>query len=283
MLEFGASFRKARESRNVSLDKIAVETRISTRFLLAIENEQFEVLPGGIFNRGFIRTYAERLGLDPKQSIAAYEKLSRAADQEPVAQEAVIGRGRTTKVPVYFVAGAGLLILVFVFYINGRQSRSALVTANPPVAEASAPKPEEKPAPEVVANPEPAPAVPAAPIAVPVATPATAPPSRTPAAPQAQSAAVSKAPVVIELEVRETSWIKLAADGTTLVSSEILQPGTVRRYTANNSMDISIGNAGGVTLRVNGQAVSSLGKSGQVRELNITPKTSAASLAYASR
>ena len=275
MLEFGASFRKARESRNVSLDKIAVETRISTRFLLAIENEQFELLPGGIFNRGFIRTYAERLGLDPEESIAAYEKLSRAAEQEPEAQEAVIGRGRTTKVPVYFVAGTGLLILVIVFYVNSGHSRQALVTANPPVAEASAPKPDETPAPEAVANAEPAPAVAAPqPTATPPATPTAKPPA---------PAAVSNAPVVVEMEVREESWIKLAADGTTLVSSEILRVGTVRRYTANTSMDISIGNAGGVTLRVNGQAVSSLGKSGQVRELNITPKTSAASLAYASR
>jgi cytoskeletal protein RodZ len=56
MSEFGARFKKARESQNISLDRIAVETCISTRFLRAIEDEQFEALPGGIFNRGFIRT-----------------------------------------------------------------------------------------------------------------------------------------------------------------------------------------------------------------------------------
>src|SRR5215510_9864137 len=82
MTEFGASFKKAREARGVSLDEIAIETRISTRFLLAIENEDFRLLFGGIFNRGFIRTYAERVGLDPERAVADYERLAQAADSE---------------------------------------------------------------------------------------------------------------------------------------------------------------------------------------------------------
>src|SRR6266571_5129207 len=64
MSNFGASFKKARESKGISLERIAAETRISTRFLLAIENEEFNLLPGGIFNRGFVRTYAEKVGLE---------------------------------------------------------------------------------------------------------------------------------------------------------------------------------------------------------------------------
>src|SRR5882672_8619384 len=75
MSNFGASFKKARESKGISLERIAAETRISTRFLLAIENEEFNLLPGGIFNRGFVRTYAEKVGLDPDQSVADYERL----------------------------------------------------------------------------------------------------------------------------------------------------------------------------------------------------------------
>ena len=72
MTNFGSSFKKARDSKGISLDQIALETRISTRFLAAIENEEFHVLPGGIFNRGFIRTFAERIGLDPDQAVADY-------------------------------------------------------------------------------------------------------------------------------------------------------------------------------------------------------------------
>jgi hypothetical protein len=83
---------------------------------------------------------------------------------------------------------------------------------------------------------------------------------------------------VIELEVREESWFKLSSDGSDVVTSEVLPPGTTRRYTAATSMNVSIGNAAGVALRVNGQPVSSLGRSGQVRNITITPTTSAASL-----
>src|SRR5262245_34250843 len=75
MTDFGSSFKKARESMGVSLDQIALETRISSRFLLAIENEEFRILPGGIFNRGFIRAYAKHVGLDPDKAVAEYENL----------------------------------------------------------------------------------------------------------------------------------------------------------------------------------------------------------------
>src|SRR6266852_9838125 len=82
MANFGASFKQARESKGVSLDQIAGETRISTRFLQAIENEEFNLLPGGIFNRGFVRTYAQKVGLDPDQSVLDYERLVQS--QEPL-------------------------------------------------------------------------------------------------------------------------------------------------------------------------------------------------------
>src|SRR5438046_10439079 len=75
MTNFGTSFKRAREAKGISLDQIASETRISTRFLLAIEKEEFHLLPGGIFNRGFIRAYAEKVGLDPNQAVADYERL----------------------------------------------------------------------------------------------------------------------------------------------------------------------------------------------------------------
>src|SRR5215475_8567785 len=83
MTGFGESFKKAREALGVSLNQIAIETRISTRFLLAIENEEFRNLPGGIFNRGFIRAYAQRVGIDADQAVADYERLAQAGDDAP--------------------------------------------------------------------------------------------------------------------------------------------------------------------------------------------------------
>ncbi len=136
MLEFGTSFRKSRESLNLSIDKIAEETRISSRFLEAIENERFDLLPGGIFTRGFIRTYAVRLGLDPEEAIRGYEKLFLAEEAEPVHQETERVRGKTTKIPVYYVALAGLLILVVIFYFLTRHKEPPSVKANSVIAEA---------------------------------------------------------------------------------------------------------------------------------------------------
>src|SRR4249920_2140536 len=82
MANFGDSFRKARESHGLSVAQIAVETRISARFLEAIENEHFQLLPGGIFNRGFIRTYAARVGLDADAAIKEYEQLLNVQQPE---------------------------------------------------------------------------------------------------------------------------------------------------------------------------------------------------------
>jgi cytoskeleton protein RodZ len=75
---FGEHLRRERELRGVSLEEIAAATRISTRFLEALENEQWDRLPGGAFNRGFIRSIARFLGMDEDGLVAeyAYERKS---------------------------------------------------------------------------------------------------------------------------------------------------------------------------------------------------------------
>jgi len=69
---FGESLKREREMRGVTLDEISAATRIATRFLQAIENEQWEQLPGGVFNRGFVRAVARYLGLDEENIVAEY-------------------------------------------------------------------------------------------------------------------------------------------------------------------------------------------------------------------
>jgi cytoskeletal protein RodZ len=69
---FGARLRQQRESRGVSLEAISSATRISVRSLEAIENNQWDRLPGGVFNRGFIRSIGRFLGLDEKALLAEY-------------------------------------------------------------------------------------------------------------------------------------------------------------------------------------------------------------------
>ena len=65
MGSFGGRLQREREMRGISLDEIAEATKIGTRSLHALETEDFEKLPGGIFNKGFVRAYAKFLGIDP--------------------------------------------------------------------------------------------------------------------------------------------------------------------------------------------------------------------------
>jgi cytoskeleton protein RodZ len=69
---FGEHLKREREMRGVSLDEICTATRIATRFLEAMENEEWERLPGGVFNRGFVRAVARYLGLDEDGLVAEY-------------------------------------------------------------------------------------------------------------------------------------------------------------------------------------------------------------------
>jgi cytoskeleton protein RodZ len=73
---FGDRLRREREMRGVTLDEIAESTKISKRSLQALEEDDFDLLPGGIFNKGFIRAYARYLGIDEDQAVADYVAAS---------------------------------------------------------------------------------------------------------------------------------------------------------------------------------------------------------------
>lgn len=72
MTSFGENLRQARTARNITLQEIAASTKISTRALQALEDEHFEQLPGGIFNKGFVRAYARYVGIDEEKALAEY-------------------------------------------------------------------------------------------------------------------------------------------------------------------------------------------------------------------
>jgi cytoskeleton protein RodZ len=248
MSNFGSSFKRARESAGLPLEKIAAETRISTRFLAAIENEDFHLLPGGVFNRGFIRSFAERVGLNPDQALADYDRISSAVE-EPVEVLRNVERAsmRKSERSLYPIAAGLLVILIVVFYVvtrngsAGSDEEAIPVPASPPAA-AIAPVAPPSP-PVVVTAPEPEP---------------VAPPVETP-------------PLVLDLDIKDLSWIKIITDGTVALSDN-LQPGSKHHFTAKSSIDVMIGNAGGASLTINGREVGAVGKSGEVRQLTITPE-----------
>src|SRR3954452_21787990 len=79
MASFGERLKREREMRNVSLEEIAESTKIGKRNLLALGPEEFNKLPGGIFNKGFVRAYAKYLGLDEDQALTDFLAAENAA------------------------------------------------------------------------------------------------------------------------------------------------------------------------------------------------------------
>jgi cytoskeleton protein RodZ len=81
---FGERLRREREMRGISLDEIGAATKIGTRSLKALEDEDFKKLPGGIFNKGFVRAYAKFLGINEEQAVADY--LAACGESEETAE-----------------------------------------------------------------------------------------------------------------------------------------------------------------------------------------------------
>lgn len=251
MTNFGASFKKARESKGISLEKIAAETRISTRFLTAIENEDFHLLPGGIFNRGFVRAYAEKVGLDPVQAIADYERLAEV--REPIETETVASVEPTRVERHLYPLAIGILALVIViFYAVTRDpsSKTQSPIATPPT---------------IVTPPATQP---------PATQPSQVEPPSTPPQTTAAAAEPEAAPgdgLTLDIEAHAQTWVRVITDGKSN-PGEILEPGMTRKFTAQTAIRIGVGNAGGLTLKLNSQPMKPLGKSGQIRQVTITPE-----------
>src|SRR5260370_4909504 len=77
--EFGEKFRKERERRGLTFDDVSNVTKINSRMLKAIEAEHLDQLPGGVFNKGFVRAYAKHLGLNDEEAITEYLAVLREA------------------------------------------------------------------------------------------------------------------------------------------------------------------------------------------------------------
>src|ERR1700724_4667828 len=101
---FGELLKREREMREVSLNDVTVATRIAPRFLEAMENEDWEKLPGGVFNRGFVRSVARYLGLDEEGLLAEYDMAHGTQEQASPPREEF----RIPSPPKWVPVGAGL-------------------------------------------------------------------------------------------------------------------------------------------------------------------------------
>jgi cytoskeletal protein RodZ len=107
---FGERLKRERELREVSLGEVGKGTRIAERFLQALENEQWDRLPAGVFGRGFVRSIARYLGLSEEDLLAEYD-LARGESANPAAQRP---EERIPSPPKWIPAVAALAIAVLV-------------------------------------------------------------------------------------------------------------------------------------------------------------------------
>jgi cytoskeleton protein RodZ len=291
--DFGAHLRQAREARGTTLKQIATATKISVHALEALERNDTSRLPGGIFTRAFVRSYAKEVGLDPDRTLQAF--VARFPDE--AAPEAVDDRlerggylpdalrpGHSPLSVLSLVVSVGLLVVFFLVF--GRlfskspptsTTTSAVATPNRPARPASSSRDAAgRPPSSGTLSQTAAPAVSGeARTEVPGQSPASAPPlpagaGRGEPAPSATGgAAVADAggPVnaALRMEIAATGpcWVSATMDGTRTFVRQ-LATGDRAELRADLAIVIRVGDAGSFTFTLNGAPGRSLGGHGAV-------------------
>jgi cytoskeleton protein RodZ len=260
----GGHLRALREAKGSSLEDMARSTRVGIRHLEALEEERLTDLPSPVFVRGFIRAYCGFLREAPDEVLAHYEALAgeRAAAQAANAPP----RPRTTWASSSVVVGLALLVIlgIALILINLTVKRTSGTSVAAPNSEVSATMPTPAPAP-LAAAPAPAEA-PRSPTASPppvVAPPASAPavaPAPTPAPAVARSV---PGPHRLTIKAVDATWIRVQPDEGR-ATEELLPAGASREWSAERRFLVTIGNAGGVEVALNGRILSPLGPKGTV-------------------
>lgn len=256
--------------RGVTLEEISDATKIAVRTLQALEADHFEKLPGGIFTRSFIRTYAKYLGLDEEAVMAEFQlvapatqqtDLRRISQQRPAPSKEG-SRMRLAGLMVVLVLGAGGYGLYrYAHHFLWHQpdaGRPVAQTVPPPSSTMS---PLESPATSTVPG-----AAAAAPSKEPVpggeGSQGAVGPSGT-AAPSADQ------PLVLQVAATERSWVGVEADGKP-VSQRIMEANEIQTFRAKTSFDVITGNAQGIILTLNGRTLDPLGHGGEIKKVHLT-------------
>jgi len=259
-LRFGDTLRDARLSAGRELEEVAGATRVAVRFLQALEAEDWSALPEGVIGRGFVRLVARELGLPVEETLRRYRE---ARGDEALAKHVVPGETEW-KVDFRRERGPGPVLLTTLFLLGAALGiwvwSPWSVDIVPPVTDeplavvdALTPPADEAPgpAPEVPASQEPeVPQAPAADAAVPAASPSPPP------------AEVHR----LEILAVEKVWVRTAVDGGR-PRDRLLQPGQQEVLEAREVATVRLGNAGGVRLSWDGEALKVPGAPGQVTTL----------------
>ncbi|MCL2877401.1 MAG: DUF4115 domain-containing protein [Acidobacteria bacterium] len=284
MESIASKLRAKRESLNISLEQISKDTRISLHHLESLENGRYDGLPGGMYNRAILRSYCDELGLDKNEILQCYDAEIVPRQEKPAATPFI---PPPSKIKAHTVA---VWSLIFIFCIGLFLSREWIVSALSPYFSSdygrpsSGLSPERSSAPAKTVNMD---------TTAKAATGAQTATVHTETAPAVSTGGDDKAfealpertaqsaraagnanaqPLRLEIVGREECWLSINSDESGAVT-KTLSPGDVEFFTAARTISLIVGNAGGISLRINDHTAKALGQSGQVVRLTIDKDT----------
>jgi cytoskeleton protein RodZ len=259
---FGENLKREREMRGVSLEEISAATRIATRFLKAIENEQWEQLPGGVFNRGFVRAVAHYLGLDEESTVAEYALAVNDRPSVPVwtgrppavaPDRPWLGWVLAAVIVAALIAGSWFVIKQILAWRAARHAvRSTAMIAAAPPAILKLPAVSKPAAASNETALDPAPGY--------VPVPPAAPDSADPAL------------LVLKVETGKKTRVTIRADAVQIFNGT-LKAGENRVFSAKDRFDVSARDAGSLLLELNGKTLAPIGPPGKAGNVTVTRET----------
>lgn len=248
---FGERLKRERELRGVSRDEVCAATRITSRYLEALENEQWETLPGGVFNRGFVRAVARFLGLDEDDLLAEYDaamneqKPERIPIATTLAQVPTKKKSRTLLRLASFCAILALLGATWLGWTwRYKFARQRKIQPASEQATAVAEDPRFNGAPDLAVSTE---------------RPSTLP----------ENATENQPALKLKIEAGKETSVSVSADGNKVFEGDMIA-GQSRTFTAQAAIDISAKDAGALLLELNGQTLAPLGPPGQPGNATLT-------------
>lgn len=243
MPALGEEFRAAREARGLSLSDVAEHIHIRATYLEAVENEEWATIGAPVYIRGFIRTYARFLGIDPEHVVEAFNQVVPSAPPTKQLGMPPVGVAEPRRGPsvwVWIAAAVAIALVAYVGYGYYQLKAGTPAPAASPLAATSA--------------------APAATVAAPAAS--------TPPAPEPAPARQA-----ISVRLTQVSWLRVSVDGNVVVEGEF-PAGTVRDFHGKH-VHMIVGNAGGVEVATPGHPAKVLGAPGEVveRDYTLTGKT----------
>ena len=266
---FGESLKREREMRGVTLEEISLATRIATRFLRAIESEQWDQLPGGVFNRGFVRSFARYLGLDEENTVAEYPLAVGDRPSVPVWTGSPPAITPERHPVAWTLAAIFILALLAGAWFGTRRflawraaKRTALAVE---MSSASSPATTNAPLQQNTSDPAaasnngtPAPSDQDATTVGQAA--ATAPPAATPPAAE---------PFELKIEAGKKTKVTVVADKDVVFDGTI-KAGENHSFSATDHFQVSAKDAGALRLALNGKAIAPIGPAGHAGKVTLT-------------